>query len=493
MQPSKVPLHLRASQFFASPRKQLHGRHSLDRLVQLIMDRPLKLRLTALGAALALLGVSIVVIVLTLQRQAQVVRARLGEVDLESFRIADLFKDKLRYANDKMRRHSTDEDAAAWDEFLKASEDLKGWIENQSSRLTATSEQQLLKQMLLAHQDYAQKARDLHVLMVSDNRPGASVAEFNGFLEPARHLMDLSQELARTHYESRNELLAHTNRTLTELRMSVLGLVGLLFLFGVALAASVYRNLIAPLRIKLVESQAQAQRNEKLASLGLLAAGVAHEIRNPLTAMKTALFLQQKKFQPGSANHNDLEAVEREILRLERIINQFLLFARPAAPELATIAADAPLKEVQALLSPQLTEAGIKLVREESAPLSIKVDAAQIKQVLINLVQNAADSVGRGGTIALRARADRKRLSNGETDVVILEVSDTGKGIPPEVEKRLFDPFFTTKESGTGLGLPIAARIVELNGGALQYQTQLNRGSTFGIVLPQASAETVKC
>src|SRR5438105_2010905 len=182
MQPSKVPLHLRALQFFASSRKQLHGTRSLDRLVQLIMDRPLKLRLTALGAALALLGVSIVVIVLTLQRQAQVVRARLGEVDLESFRIADLFKDKLRYANDKMRRHSTDEDAAAWDEFLKASEDLKGWIENQSSRLTATSEQQLLKQMLLAHQDYAQKARDLHVLMVSDNRPGASVAEFNGFL-----------------------------------------------------------------------------------------------------------------------------------------------------------------------------------------------------------------------------------------------------------------------------------------------------------------------
>jgi signal transduction histidine kinase len=93
-----------------------------------------------------------------------------------------------------------------------------------------------------------------------------------------------------------------------------------------------------------------------------------------------------------------------------------------------------------------------------------------------------------GGTITLRARHDRKRLSNGEADVVILEVVDTGKGIPPEVEGRLFDPFFTTKDSGTGLGLSIAARIVERQGGSLQYQTRMNRGTTFGIVLPEATA-----
>ena len=79
-------------------------------------------------------------------------------------------------------------------------------------------------------------------------------------------------------------------------------------------------------------------------------------------------------------------------------------------------------------------------------------------------------------------------MANGETDVVILEVADTGKGIPPEVEARLFDPFFTTKDSGTGLGLSIAARIVEKQGGSLQYQTQVNRGTTFGIVLPEVTA-----
>jgi signal transduction histidine kinase len=100
-------------------------------------------------------------------------------------------------------------------------------------------------------------------------------------------------------------------------------------------------------------------------------------------------------------------------------------------------------------------------------------------------VQNAADAIGHNGIVSLRVRLGRKTLAASDTEVVILEVADTGKGIPPEAEKRLFDPFFTTKESGTGLGLSIAARIVEKHGGALQYQTQVNHGTTFGIVLPR--------
>ena len=150
--------------------------------------------------------------------------------------------------------------------------------------------------------------------------------------------------------------------------------------------------------------------------------------------------------------------------------------------------AERPLEEMQALFAPQLSKNGIRLVLETSAPLHVRADAAQIKQVLINLVQNAADSMNGQGTITLRARHDRKRLGDGEQDVVILEVADTGNGIPPEVEKRLFDPFFTTKDNGTGLGLSIAARMVQKHGGVLQYQTQVNHGTTFGIVLPRAKA-----
>jgi signal transduction histidine kinase len=259
-----------------------------------------------------------------------------------------------------------------------------------------------------------------------------------------------------------------------------------LFVFGVVLAVVVYRDMIAPLRVKLVQSQALMERQEKLASLGMLAAGVAHEIRNPVTAIKAALFIQQKKFQPGTQEFSDVKIVEREILRLENVVNEFLLFARPSEPQLVTIAADAPLREVQAFLTPQLTASNIQLVLEESPPLRIKADAAQIKQVLINLVQNAADAIGQNGLVKLRARHDHKRITNTETNVVILEVTDNGKGIPHEVQQRLFDPFFTTKETGTGLGLSIAVGIVHRHGGALQYQTQVDYGTTFGIILPQA-------
>jgi signal transduction histidine kinase len=451
------------------------------------MNLKFKLRLAALGLAVGLLGALIVAVTLTSQQQAEESRARLGQVDFESIRIADRFKDKLRYANDQMRRYSSGRDPAGWAEFLKASEELKSWIDTQASSLAPGLEQKVIREMKAAYAVYMQKARDLHDRMEANSESSASLAEYSGFSKQTRHLFDLGVNLASIHYESRNEVLAQANRTLTKLSLSVLGLVGLLFVFGLALVAMIYRDIIAPLRVKLVESQALAERNEKLASLGLLAAGVAHEIRNPLTAMKAALFIQQKKFQPGSPEQSDVELVEREILRLERIVNEFLRFARPAEPELATIPANQPLEEVQALLTAQLAKQGIQLVRETAGPMRVTVDPGQIKQVLINLVRNAADSMNGSGTITLRARHDRKRLANGEAEVVVLEVADTGKGIPPEVEARLFDPFFTTKDNGTGLGLSIAARVVEKQGGSLQYQTQVNRGTTFGIVLPETT------
>ena len=445
-------------------------------------------RLAALGLAVGLLGASIVVLILTTEQRAKSTRAQLGEMDLESFQIADRFKDKLRQANDKMRRYASADDHAAWQEFLEASQELRTWMGQQGPKLNTDQEREALKQMQVSYKTYVQRAEELHNQLERSHESGASLAEYNGFLEQSRRLLDYGQDLARAHFDSRNQVLAHASRTLSEMRFSAIGSLVLLFVIGLALAAVVYRDLIAPLRTKLIESQAIAERNEKLASLGLLAAGVAHEIRNPLTALKTALFLQQRKLSLGGFEPGDSELLEREILRLERIVNEFLQFARPAQPRPAVMPAAEPLERVQSLLAPQLSEQGIHLLREPAAPLPIRVDSGQIQQVLINLVQNAADSIGRNGTISLRARPGRQRLAaDGETDVVILEVTDTGKGIPPEVQKRLFDPFFTTKDKGTGLGLSIASRIVEMNGGVLQFETQLNRGSTFGIVLPRAA------
>jgi signal transduction histidine kinase len=274
---------------------------------------------------------------------------------------------------------------------------------------------------------------------------------------------------------------------LNYLRLLLVTSLGLLLLAGGGLAVVVYGELIAPLRIKLVENQALIERQEKLASLGMLAAGVAHEIRNPLTAIKAWLFIQKKHFSPGSPEETDAAVIAGELNRLERIVRDVLLFARPSEPHLARVQADEPLRQVQALLAPELEKSRIQLIREgDGVTAAICVDPQQLQQVLINVIQNAADSIGHGGTVTLRARPDVKRIAEKMVEVVVLEVADTGKGMTPEVEKRLFDPFFTTKESGTGLGLSIAARILEKHGGSLQYQTQVNRGTTFGIVLPKA-------
>jgi len=197
------------------------------------------------------------------------------------------------------------------------------------------------------------------------------------------------------------------------------------------------------------------------------------------------LYLQKKKFQAGSSERENVEVVEREILRLERIVNDFIRFARPAEPEPAVLNVEDMLLDLQNFFTPQLGEANIQLIMEILAPMRIRADAAQIKQVLINLVQNAADSIGEDGKITMRARPDRKQLGSVEKPVVAIEVTDTGKGISPEVEKRLFDPFFTTKEKGSGLGLTIAAQIVQKHGGELQYQTLVNHGATFGVFLPR--------
>jgi signal transduction histidine kinase len=450
------------------------------------MNLGIKLRLALLGSAVGLMGLLMVAVVLNLQHQANEGRARLAQVDSESFRIAEHFKDRLREVNDKMRQYGMGEQPEKWQDFVKTSEEFRLWITAQAPLLTSEHEKQLLKQMEGAYRDYIEKAQQLHSQMEVDPKVGVSLAEYNTFYGSSRRLFDLGQELARAHYDARNQLLANADLALARMRTSVLVVLALLFLFGLALALSVYRNLIFPLRTKLLESQDLVERQEKLASLGMVAAGVAHEIRNPLTAIKTALFTQQRKLVAGSPAHSDAALIEREILRLEHIVNNFLQFARPARPEVEKVPALGPLAEVQTLLSPELAKSRIQLICEESEPLSIRADAAQIKQVLINLVQNAADSIGQAGTITMRARLAKKRLRNGEADGVVLEVSDTGKGIAPEVQRRLCDPFFTTKDNGTGLGLAIAARLVEMNGGALQYQTQLNRGTTFGIVLPLA-------
>lgn len=143
------------------------------------------------------------------------------------------------------------------------------------------------------------------------------------------------------------------------------------------------------------------------------------------------------------------------------------------------------LHEVVTLLAPPLERSAIRVVLSEVVETRMKADPHQIKQVLINLVQNAAEGIGERGRITLSAHEGE--LPQGGQRAVIVEVADTGKGIPPELHEHLFDPFFTDKPSGTRLGLPIAARVVAKHGGAICFRSEVNRGTTFAIALPVAA------
>jgi len=305
-------------------------------------------------------------------------------------------------------------------------------------------------------------------------------------------LLDLLEKLVQAQREAFDHFLTDGRNTVARLQQMFTLSLWLLLGLTVSLAVLVYRGMIAPLRQELDEKRVIIERQEKLASLGLLAAGVAHEIRNPLTAIKFRLFTLKKSMPPEFSEHEDTRVVEGEINRLERIVKDFLHFARPSDPDLVRVPAEQIQREVYNLLKSQLEKNAIQLQLETSEPAWIYADTQQIKQVLINLIQNAADSIGRNGVIVLRVLREEAEFEGRVRPAAVLQVADTGKGIAPEVEKRLFDPFFSTKETGTGLGLALAARIIARHGGLIRHHTQLHRGTTFEIVLPRLDDHETK-
>jgi signal transduction histidine kinase len=471
---------------FAGSGLTREGRQRHPEVRKFIMNPGIKLRLIIFFTASASLVLLIVWMAHTSWQQIDGLHQKMKTVQWQSFQFSDHLQQTILGLNNSVLRYAAYRDPDDWHKFDLDSQELGRWIHDQQPILSSAMEKPFLDQINAAYKDYLAAAVAINTKIYASNQSITRVVEFTDFEKQSKRILDLGFKLAQSHEEALASFQAQTSHSLNILRLALLGSLILLLVAVCWLAAVVYRDMIAPLQVQLVESRQLVERQEKLASLGMLAAGVAHEIRNPLTAIKTWLYMQQKHLTPGTAEYAEANIIGDEINRLERIVKDFLLFARPSEPQLIMVPAEQPLHEVQTFLEPQLKKTGIALVLGDMAPAQIEIDPQQMKQVLINLIQNAADSIGSGGSITLRARLDEKQLSDRLVKAVILEVSDNGKGIPPDVEKRLFDPFFTTKDFGTGLGLPIAARIVEKHRGALQYQTQIDRGTTFGIILPQA-------
>jgi signal transduction histidine kinase len=449
---------------------------------------PVKLRLYGFALAVVLLVALVGWAGHSAWQQLSQLRKNSGAVQSESFHLADHVEAGILNLNETALSFDLRKDPAVKAHFHKAGEELKRWIRTQKSLVTTPLELDLLNQIEVALEAYLTRTTNL----LEERAHAGSVPSPKEVLEKVENkaqILDLCTKLKAAERASLSQFGEDSHEALGGLQRLLMVLVLLVLILGFTATSLIYRIKIAPLRAQLVESRAIIERQEKLASLGTLAAGVAHEIRNPLTAINVRLHSLKRTLVQGSSEHEDATVIDGEIQRLDRIVRDVLHFARPAEPRLVTITTESLFSRVQDLLGSQLEKASIRLNLASSPTLRIRVDPQQIDQVLINLIQNAAESIGREGAITLRARSTLMSLAGHATPVAILEVIDTGKGIPLKVQERLFDPFFTTKEAGTGLGLSIAARIVEKHGGALQYQTEVNRGTTFGIVLPRVQKD----
>jgi len=234
---------------------------------------------------------------------------------------------------------------------------------------------------------------------------------------------------------------------------------------------------------RVVDVEEQLRQNEKLSALGLLAAEVAHEIRNPLTVMKLLYHSLDLKFDAHDPRSKDAQIIEAKIEHLNKIVEQILDFARTTEPKFAPVNLNDLVDELSLLVRHKLANQGIKLVRDlqDDLPL-VSGDAPQLEQAFLNLILNAAEAMAEGGTLTIRSRALRGADPAGQ---VAVEFKDTGGGMTAEQQRQAFKTVLaTTKAKGTGLGLAIVGRIVETHHGEIRIRSRVGRGTTLRIALP---------
>jgi len=234
---------------------------------------------------------------------------------------------------------------------------------------------------------------------------------------------------------------------------------------------------------ELRKSQDIIRRADRLSALGTLAAGIAHEIRNPLVSIQTFFQLAPDRLHDEEFVTSFLGMTSNEVKRISDLITELLTFARSPTRALGPLNINEAVERVVPLLEPEARKHSLRLIRELSpAPPLVLADADQIKQVLINLILNAIQATQPGGVVSVISRVvDREGVLTGQ-----LEVSDTGAGIPKEQLEHIFDPFFTTKDKGTGLGLSIVHQIAIEHGGSISVESEAGRGTTFVVSLPAA-------
>jgi signal transduction histidine kinase len=239
---------------------------------------------------------------------------------------------------------------------------------------------------------------------------------------------------------------------------------------------------------RLQVSQQRVLRSEQMTAIGQLAAGLAHEIRNPLTAMRSLVQMARQSGGASALDDQDVEILGVEIERLNELVQTFLDFARPPKLSWKKVDLAAVIQRTVQLTQSRIDRQGISLKLDlPDSAVELSADPQQLQQVMLNLVINAVESQPTGGQIEIRLRELRSLEMLREVEI---QVTDRGTGIATEIIDRIFDPFFSTKEAGTGLGLAICQRIIEDHGGTIVPQSHPQGGAVFTIRLPSFHQDT---
>ncbi len=235
-------------------------------------------------------------------------------------------------------------------------------------------------------------------------------------------------------------------------------------------------------RLNLEKSQEHLAQSEKLATVGKLAAGMAHSVRNPLTSVKMRMFSLERSLQLTPVQKDDLEVISEEIRHIDTILRNFLEFARPPKLRFQMVSPSDVIDMTIQLLKHRFEtyKTSVQMRRTKRLPL-IPLDSDQLKEVLVNLMINACEAMGEGGTIKIFEELEQHEFLG---TAIKIRIEDSGPGIPDEILEKIFEPFFSVKEEGSGLGLSIARRIIEDHGGEILVASREGEGATFCIVLP---------
>ncbi len=226
-----------------------------------------------------------------------------------------------------------------------------------------------------------------------------------------------------------------------------------------------------------METREQLRQSEKLAALGTLSAGLAHELRNPLNTVSMLMYAMGRDMSAEDRFSPDVAVIQGELQRMSLLIEQFLAFARPQPPHFQRERIEEIMEETLLLIGPEARTRGIAIRKEWAKDLPLVwADGTQIKQVFLNLLLNALQAMAHTGTLTVRLS-----VSGGS---LLTAIMDEGEGISPEVKAKLFEPFFSTKQGGTGLGLSISQRMIEGHNGRLRLFSQPGIGTSAIVRLP---------